>query len=219
MVVGGKNMNSIVDFLKEHWVWTSAVAFIAFTVSALTVVGSVGSGIGVLVDLKNWIAPPNQETVIPVDAELQLINVDSSFGIEAGTDSNDNIHIVNMSAIIKNPDSTPVYLTVDRIESNLGDDKCLPDASNWQIMELNKGINISLDACSIRTVILPGQFTDGRIDWTIKFGLQRDKLDQIMRIKGSIRVSLANGRKLFTWLPDGDSVHPSGMKAMVVPTS
>lgn len=199
------------DRIKKHPLITGAIAVAA----VLTFVGGVWGGVDAIGKGWGWatkkpIPPPTAPEV-----KLALVNVDFA-AAQDGTNPKRDQYRMNLAAILTNHGKDPIRAMVTEAESNIGEYTADAPAGDFPERVMGPGVSVIADVDSISFPLKPGQYLEGRINWTIKYGPASGTAIETMKISGSLGVRRRKGEVFPTWVPDAGSALPVGQTPKVV---
>lgn len=186
----------------RNWIIASGIALLAVAGALADIDGTIS-----FLERLTGSKPEESRDEAP---SLELVNLDIGTGIEHGTNRPNGANLATVQAIVKGTGDRRVWVAVGGVDGYLGDDRCEQDNVAWNALPVAKSVAFVVNACNIETSIEYGERKEGRVDIRLIYGPSLDELTQELRVKGSIAVTVGTPSRM-TWIPDADSVVPSGM--------
>lgn len=201
----------MLDRIKKHPFITSAMAVAA----VLTFVGGVWGGVDAIWKGWGWATTKPVASPAQPEVKLSLVNVDFAAGRD-GTNPERDQYRMNLAAILSNRGKDPVRAIVAEAKSNIGAFTADAPAGDFPERVMGPGVSVIADVDSISFPLKQGQYLEGRIDWTIKYGPASGTAAETMKISGSLGVRRRKGEVFATWVPDARSALPVGQTPKAV---
>ncbi|MEM8919321.1 MAG: hypothetical protein AAGE37_10720 [Pseudomonadota bacterium] len=205
----GEILSKIIDTIRQNKLGAAILGLIG----VLIFIGDVGGGLSTLTNLRDSMFEAKDQRP---EYKLRLAKLDFNTALQKETDEKGRNLLVSAFAIVRNENDFPIYITVDRADANLGTAECNKDSPSWPIAQVSKGVPVRIDACKIENAAKLGENIVGRIDWALKYGLDKKNLDQVIRIKGQLVLRYDDdGSVSILWGADEDSDMPVGTSGML----
>lgn len=143
---------------------------------------------------------------------LQLVNIDAHPIVIEDRRTGGEAPAYQFSIILHNPNYALLYVVPGEVNAILAGVEMEPSTEARKIIGVPHGIDVEYGLPEVRVQLPHDRAIEGRIVIQMRYGLERNKIDKSIVVKGAVTIRFDDGQMKLRWEPDDDSALPTGLQ-------